>query len=198
MVTIPWFHHSIKHGKKCQLILWISNFEYWKSISSIRNLLSIDRIQWPLLGQLRTVRLPQSKASRSTFCACSGELPHPAQICWTFISHRYVPQLNMPACSVWHTGLTVEESDSVEAIQKRAMKIIYLDVTYAEARGVAGLERMDARRESLARVVVLCSVFLPKDSLSTSQTQPLTSWASYAWIWVEADERISPSNSAYS
>ena len=55
------------------------------------------------------------------------------------------------ACPVWHTGLTVEQTDSVETIQKRAMKIISPDMTYAEALGAAGLERLDARRERLAR-----------------------------------------------
>ena len=55
------------------------------------------------------------------------------------------------ACPAWHTGLTVEQSDSLEAIQKRAMKIIYPDRTYPEALGAAGLEHMDAHRERLAQ-----------------------------------------------
>ena len=69
------------------------------------------------------------------------------------------------ACPVWHTGLTVEQGDSVDAIQKRAMKIIYQDMTYAEALGAhaAGLECLDAQRKA-------CSAILPTDFLSTSQT----------------------------
>ena len=32
------------------------------------------------------------------------------------------------ACSVWHAGLTKGESDTIEQIQKRALKIIYCDI----------------------------------------------------------------------
>ena len=69
------------------------------------------------------------------------------------------------ACPVWHTGLTVEQSDSVGATQKRAMKIIYQDMAYAEALGAAGLECLDARRERLARPFFL-QIFSPHHKLN--------------------------------
>ena len=53
----------------------------------------------------------------------------------------------------------------MEAIQKRAMKIIYPDITYAEARGADGLERLDARRERLARSFFL-QIFSPHHKLN--------------------------------
>jgi len=31
------------------------------------------------------------------------------------------------ACPVWHTGLTAAQSDTLESVQKRAMRIIYSD-----------------------------------------------------------------------
>ena len=52
----------------------------------------------------------------------------------------------------------------MEATQKRAMKIIYPDMRHAEAFGAAVLERLDARTRKT------CSVILPTDFLSTSQT----------------------------
>ena len=54
------------------------------------------------------------------------------------------------ACPVWHTGLTGEQSDSIEAIQKRAMRIIYPELSYAEALALAGLDLLHSRRERIA------------------------------------------------
>ena len=42
-------------------------------------------------------------------------------------------------------------SDCVESIQKRALRIIYPELSYREALAVAGLERLQERRERIAR-----------------------------------------------
>ena len=39
------------------------------------------------------------------------------------------------ACPVWHAGLTKGESDILEKIQKRALKIIYSDIPYMHTIG---------------------------------------------------------------
>jgi len=31
------------------------------------------------------------------------------------------------ACQVWHSGLTVAQSDTLESVQKHALRIIYAD-----------------------------------------------------------------------
>jgi len=36
------------------------------------------------------------------------------------------------ACPVWHSGLTVDQSDRIESIQRRAMKIIFNDCVYID------------------------------------------------------------------
>ncbi len=37
------------------------------------------------------------------------------------------------ACQVWHPGLTKEQSDTLESIQTRVLKIVYKDTNYKEA-----------------------------------------------------------------
>jgi hypothetical protein len=55
------------------------------------------------------------------------------------------------ACAVWHCGLTAEQSNDLERVQKRCMRIIYPQLSYSEALFVSGLERLDLRRERITR-----------------------------------------------
>ena len=55
------------------------------------------------------------------------------------------------ASAVWHTGLTVEQTDRIESIQRRALRIIEPDLSYQEALALTGLETLHARRERMAR-----------------------------------------------
>ena len=55
------------------------------------------------------------------------------------------------ACVVWHMGLTDEQSNSIQSIQKRALGIILPDVSYEYALVQAGLETLHTRREKRAR-----------------------------------------------
>ena len=43
------------------------------------------------------------------------------------------------AAPVWHGGLMQEQSDSIEHMQERAMKIVYPQLTYEEALQSAGI-----------------------------------------------------------
>ncbi len=55
------------------------------------------------------------------------------------------------ACEIWHPGLTKQLSDTIEHLQKRAMKICYPDLDYAIALSEAGLETLYDRREARCR-----------------------------------------------
>lgn len=54
-------------------------------------------------------------------------------------------------CQVWHPGLTRRQSDDIERVQKRCLKIVLPDLSYADALSLCRLERLDARRERLVR-----------------------------------------------
>ena len=55
------------------------------------------------------------------------------------------------ACPVWHAGLTKGESDILEKIQKRALKIIYSDMPYEACIQKAQIEFLKTRRERLSK-----------------------------------------------
>jgi hypothetical protein len=57
------------------------------------------------------------------------------------------------ACPVWHPGLTRQQSDELEAVQKRCLRIIYPSLTYDEALIISNLERLDVRRERFTRTL---------------------------------------------
>ena len=52
------------------------------------------------------------------------------------------------ACEVWHPGLTQEQSDKIEHLQKRALRIAYPDQEYKGAMEIAGLIPLHQRREA--------------------------------------------------
>ena len=55
------------------------------------------------------------------------------------------------ACAVWHCGLTGTQSDDIERVQRRCLKIIYPDLTYSEALGKANIDRLNVRRKNIVR-----------------------------------------------
>ena len=62
------------------------------------------------------------------------------------------------ACQVWHSGLTVAQSDTLESVQKRALRIIIyadgINSDYQILLIIAGIDTLKDRRE------VLCERFL--------------------------------------
>ncbi len=44
------------------------------------------------------------------------------------------------ACEVWHSGLTKEQSDTLERLQKRELGIVYPDFNYQEALSAANVQ----------------------------------------------------------
>jgi hypothetical protein len=55
------------------------------------------------------------------------------------------------ACAVWHSGLTVSQSNEIERVQKRCLRIIFPDLLYSEALAIARLDRLDKRRDDITR-----------------------------------------------
>ena len=57
------------------------------------------------------------------------------------------------ACPVWHAGLIKGESDIMEKIQKRALKIIYSDIPYEACILIqeAQIELLKAHRARLSK-----------------------------------------------
>ncbi len=55
------------------------------------------------------------------------------------------------ACQVWHPGLTKEQSDSLESIQKRVLKVVYTDTNYEEALNLANLPKLSECRENMCK-----------------------------------------------
>ena len=63
----------------------------------------------------------------------------------------YIRSLLEQSCTVWHSGLTAENSEDLERIQKCALKIILQDAynSYESALSMLDLESLDERRERL-------------------------------------------------
>ena len=59
------------------------------------------------------------------------------------------------ACQVWHTSLTRGQSDQLEAVQRRALRILYPDRPYAEALILSGLPPLSERREELSKALFM-------------------------------------------
>ena len=55
------------------------------------------------------------------------------------------------ACPVWHSGLTTSQSNDIERVQKRCLRLIYPDLSYRESLIISDLERLSDRRERLTR-----------------------------------------------
>ena len=55
------------------------------------------------------------------------------------------------ACPVWHPGLSQKQSDDLERVQKRCLRLIYPGFSYDQALVSAGLEKLSVRRENQTR-----------------------------------------------
>ena len=55
------------------------------------------------------------------------------------------------ACPVWHPGLSKAQTNEIERVQKRCLRIIYPKLTYTEALLISGLDTLQSRRENITR-----------------------------------------------
>lgn len=55
------------------------------------------------------------------------------------------------SCPAWHTGITKQDSEHLEHIQKGAMTVIHPGIPYENALTLSNLETLSSRRESLCQ-----------------------------------------------
>ena len=81
------------------------------------------------------------------------------------IFQSYVRPVLEYAAPVWHGGITRNQNDKLERIQKRALRIIFGDqyTTYDETLQLISLSTLEERRKTL------CTTFIKKTMDTTSQ-----------------------------
>ena len=64
----------------------------------------------------------------------------------------YIRSILEQSCTVWHSGLTQEDSEDLERIQKSALRVILKEdyTTYEEALELLMLAKLSERREKLS------------------------------------------------
>jgi len=63
------------------------------------------------------------------------------------------------ASPVWHSSLTVAQSESLESVQKRAIRIIFSHLDYSGSLFIAKTKTLEDRREELAKRFFRRNVF---------------------------------------
>ena len=53
------------------------------------------------------------------------------------------------AYPVWHCGIPKDQSEEIEGVQRRCLRIVYPELSYSVALHIAGLEQLRVRRERL-------------------------------------------------
>ena len=53
------------------------------------------------------------------------------------------------AAPVWHPGLTIQQSDVLEQVQRQVLRVLLPDSSYSEARHISGLPTLSERRTKL-------------------------------------------------
>ena len=61
----------------------------------------------------------------------------------------FVQPLPEYAAPVWHPGLTIQQSDVLEQVQRQVFKVLLPDSSYNEARQISGLPTLSERRTKL-------------------------------------------------
>ena len=66
------------------------------------------------------------------------------------VFYIYIIRSTLEYCAqLWHGNLTTEQSHDLERIQKRAIRVIYPEVTYEEALLKCNLDTLEFRREDM-------------------------------------------------
>ena len=78
---------------------------------------------------------------------CAGIEPHHLVKIYTTIIRSVIEY----ACQVWHTSLTIRQTNQLESIQKRAMRIVFHGMRYNDAIATARISTLADRREALCR-----------------------------------------------
>ena len=83
------------------------------------------------------------------------------------------------ACPVWHGGITTEQSDSIEHVQERAMRIAYPDMDYELALQEANIPTLRERRHNQCKDLFMkmqspddkLNRILPPESINRNNTR---------------------------
>jgi hypothetical protein len=62
------------------------------------------------------------------------------------------------ACPVWHSSLTKGQTNALESLQKRAMRIVFGHGDYQAATIIADIDTLQTRRETLSAKFFICNV----------------------------------------
>ena len=103
------------------------------------------------LSWSRHVNFIVSKASKRLFAICQLARCGFAHCDIVSVYCSLIRPILEYACQVWHCGLSKALSDEVETVQKRCLRIIFPLLSYADALFVAGIQRLDVRRELAVR-----------------------------------------------
>ena len=108
----------------------------------VQEMLKKARIKLHFLIQLKKSRVPYNHAI-------------------SFYKSVIVPQLEY-AYPAWATSITKEQSNDIERIQKRALKIVFPDLDYNQALEKANLKTLSQRRLELQKESNILHTILPK------------------------------------
>ena len=120
------------------------------------------------------LRLPCSFHPRVLLSVWGTSIPWvpPCDLVTLYVS--LVPSILEYCCPVWGTSSPCYLSDKVEKIQRRALRILYPDLSYPAVLGATALPRLDTRRDDLCRKTfakIADSVFASILHLTTDQSQ---------------------------
>ena len=68
--------------------------------------------------------------------------------CYSCVNCSLIRSILEYACPASHCGLTKGQSDEIEGIQRRCLKILFPYLSYKDALQITGLELLSIRRES--------------------------------------------------
>ena len=147
---------TVNTSKTKEMVIYFGK-KYMKADIPVTRINSnvIERVdQFKLLGLVFSADLSWgphveyivAKASRRLFAICQmirSRIPV-ADIIEVYCS--VIRSIVEYASPVWHCGLTQAQSDEIENIQKRCMRIIFPELSYSDARQIAGLDLLSVRR----------------------------------------------------
>ena len=147
---------TVNTSKTKEMVIYFGK-KYMKADIPVTRINSnvIERVdQFKLLGLVFSADLSWgphveyivAKASRRLFAICQmirSRIPV-ADIIEVYCS--VIRSIVEYASPVWHCGLTQAQSDEIENIQKRCLRIIFPELSYSDARQIAGLDLLSVRR----------------------------------------------------
>ena len=73
------------------------------------------------------------------------------QTTWKVVAPKPVRSVLEYAWHVWHTSITKGQPDRLQSTQKRALRILYPELSYKQTMAQSGMQTMRQRREIIAR-----------------------------------------------